>query len=584
MPLILDVDGKYCHLWIPEEEQWRAANVPYTLNYTPWYEKHPHGYFIFKWTDLPVVRHYFSQLDMDIQLTQAAAEKWKRWHEHLHYANSGVVLANADQPREYQHRSILFARHRAGCLIGHDQGVGKSLCGFAIALDKFNLGLIDHVVLVSPASVIEKWAQDISENLPAPYNSVTMVEGANSDRLWTNDSKWHLMSYAKAREEADILYKLMKRGSVRWKSNMLLADELHFARTRYRYVKGGGKKKVQQTAALQLLGRLSTTRVGLTAQKTRACEHLFEMFETLDPDFFHSWDNFSSRYIIYDPMGFGSVGYQREEELAMKTPMLVLAYKKSDVLPDLPPLTFEDRWVHLDEKEMELYRKYVTTGLFEPDTIGSDRRITAQIALTIRTSVKRFLASPRLVNAKWKKTSAKLLELKNMLQGNEEKVIIFSQYSDAIDLIAEVLGEDKCFKYYGTAKKTMWQDYLMQDEKPYFLMTTKGKVGIDLHGIWEHYDDNGVTRRRWRWGASVMVMFDELTDPSDNDQVHNRINRYVADDELLSQLRSHVITLRCKGTYEERLVKVLADRTEFARRLETGQVSYRELQNLIAGN
>lgn len=584
MALILDVDGGYCHLWVPDEEQWREANVPYTLNHIPWFEKHPHGYYIFRWGDVPIVRHLFSQLDMEISLTKAAYDKWVRWHEHLNYAYSGVQLAGSSQPREYQHRTVLFARHRNGCLIGHDQGVGKSLCGFTSALDKFQFKMIDHAILVSPASVIDKWAQDISECLPPPYNSVTMIEGSDTETQWITPTRWHLLSYAKARDEADVLYKLVRQGRVYWKKNLLLADELHFARTRFRYVKGGGKKRVKQTAALQLLGRMSEHRVGLTAQKTRALEHLFEMFETLDPEFFHSWDNFSSRYMVYNPAVPGAVGYQREDELAMKLPMLVLSYKKQDVLPDLPPLTFEDRWVQLDDREMKLYKKYVSKGLFDPDTMDSDKRISKQNALTILTSVKRFLASPKLVNEKWKKTSAKMTELKYMLQGNEEKVVIFSQYADVVDMITETLGEDKCFKYYKNAKKTMWQDYLLQDDKPYFVMTTKGKVGIDLHGIWEHYEDeSGKTQKRWKWGAGVIVMFDELTDPSDNDQVHNRINRYVPDDDLLSQLRSHVIRLRCKGTYEERLVKILADRTEFAKRLESGQATYRELQKLIMG-
>lgn len=585
MSLILDVDGEICHLWVPEEEKWREANVPYTLSHIPWFEKHPDGYYIFHWGDVLIARHLFDQLEMDIKLTQAAYDKWVRWHEHENYSDSGVRLAGIDQPREYQHRTILFARHRNGCLIGHEQGVGKSLCGFAIALDKFKLGMIDHVVLVSPASVIEKWAQDISECLPPPYNSITMIEGTDTETKWLTPTRWHLMSYAKAREEADVMYQLVKRGRVYWKKNLLIADELHFARTRFRYVKGGGKKKVKQTAALQLIGRMSEHKVGLTAQKTRACEHLFEMFETIDPEFFHSWDNFSSRYMVYNPAVPGVVGYQRQDELALKLPMLTLAYKKTDVLPELPPLTLEDRWIHLDQADMDLYKKYVTKGLFDPDTIDSDRRINNQNTLTILTSVKRFLASPRLVNERWKKSSAKLDELRLMLQDNTEKVVIFSQYADVIDLIAEAIGEDKCFKYYKSAKKTMWQDYLLQDEKPYFLMTTKGKVGIDLHGIWEHYeDDNGVMQKRWKWGASVLVMFDELTDPSDNDQVHNRINRYVADDVLLSQLRSHIVRLRCKDTYEERLVKTLADRSEFAKRLESGQVTYRELQKLIIGD
>lgn len=583
MPLILDVSGKYCHLWVTEEEKWREANVPYALGHCPWFEKHPHGYYVFKWIDITLVKSLFDQLQIDIQMTQAAHEKWCRWHEHLHYGNSGVVLAKEDQPREYQHRSILYARHREGCVIAHDQGVGKSLCGYASALDKFQLGQIDHVILVTPASVIDEWARAVSENLPAPYNSVTMISGTESDKLWMRPTYWHVLSYAKAREEAENAVRLVRQGRVYWKKNLLLADELHFARTRYRYIKGGGKKRVQQTQALQTLARISDYRIGLTAQRFRACEHLFEIFETIDPDFFHSWDNFSSRYMVYSAAVMGAVGYQRQDELAAKLPMAVLAYKKKDVLPDLPPLTFESRWVELDQKELDQYKKFVTTGLFDPETINSDRRISMANALTILTSIKRFLASPRLVNERWKKQSAKMDELKLMLEGNEEKVVIFSQYADVVDLIAEMLGENKCMKYYESADRNMWKKWLLQDEKPYFIMTTKGKVGIDLHGTWDYVEKDGKTEKIWRWGASSLIMFDELTDPSDNDQVHNRINRYIADDELLCQLRSHIITLRCKGTYEERLVKTLADRTEFARRLEAGQISYRDLKSLVLG-
>jgi hypothetical protein len=578
MTLTIDVDRDYCTLVVGQEDAHLEPNVVYALQNIPWFERREDKY-IFAWYDIMLAKTNLERLHFNLALTPEAYDKLMRWHVHLAEDNSGVRFIGQDQLRPFQHRDVLFCRNRASAWIGHDMGVGKTYSALGAALDKFQRGVIDHVILVCPGGAKKKWARAISKNLPAPYNSVVIVEGTETPQLWMHKAAWHILTYAKARTEKDVLAELFGQFGNLWSKGLLIGDELHRVQNEARYIKGKGRTKVKQTDALQQFARWSIGTIATTGQKITNMEKLFTMMDSIDARFFRNWSEFSQRYLSYDVFIPGRVlGVMKAEEIAQKLPMIKNAYTKSDVFPDLDPVEFEDRWIELTDKEMKLYRQYVKQGFFEHGTESTDRRGLFQNSLTINTAARRFLDCPALINEKWPKTSSKMKELMMLLDGNDQKVVIFSQWKETAEMIAKQLGEENCYLYVGGSKDDLWVDYLLQNKKKYFVMNTKGKEAIDLHGIADPKTGE------WRYGASVLVMFDELADPGDNDQIAGRIHRFIDNAEIMSKWRATVIRLRCLNTCEEHIVKLQDERRDFAGKLSKNQISFQDLQRLMFGD
>jgi hypothetical protein len=578
MTLLIDVDGSHCTLTVGQEDKHLEPNVVYALQNTPWYEKRGELYY-FSWYDIMLVKQRLEQLQFQISVTQQAHEKLLDWFRFLSEEDSGIRFISDHQLKNFQHKDVLYCRPRSSAWIGHDMGVGKTYSALGAAYDKFQRGVIDHVLLVAPGGAKKKWAKTISRNLPAPYNSVVVVEGTETEQLWTQKAAWHVLTYAKARTEKDVLKQLFEQFGNLWQRNLLVGDELHRVANEIRYVKGKGRTKVKQTDALQQFARWSVGTIATTGQKISDMSKLYTMMMTIDERFFRSWTEFSQRYLSFDLFIRGKVnGVMREDEIAAKLPMIKNAYSKADVYPDLDPIEFEDRWIELSDREMKLYKQYVKKGFFEQGTEKTDRRGIVQNSLTISTAARRFLDCPALINKSWPKVSSKMKELKMLLDGNDQKVVIFSQWKETCEIVADQLGEDDCYLYVGGAKDDLWVEYLLQNKKKYFVMNTKGKEAIDLHGI-EHPKTG-----EWIDGASVMVMYDELADPGDNDQVHGRIHRYINDEEIMKNWRATVIRLRCLRTCEEHIVKLQEERADFAASLAKNQISFQDLEQLMLGD
>lgn len=576
MSLLIDVDGDYCILTVGPEDKHLELNVIYALQNIPWFERRGDRYF-FSWYDIILAKKLFTDLQFDVKVTAAALAKLEDWFRWIRESDSGIRLL-VDTLKPFQHRDVLFCRPRSSAWIGHEQGVGKTHSGIAVAFDKLQRNMIDHVVVVCPGGVKKKWARTISKNIPPPFNSVVIVKDQDTEGLWAQKVYWHILTYAKAREEKDVVSSLFARHGNFWSKNLLIGDELHRAQHESRHQKGKGMVKVKQTDAVQQFARWSVGTIALTGQKIHALDRLFTIMESVDPMFFRSWEEFSQRYISYDVMIRGKVlATMKENEISEKMPMIKVSYSRADVYEDLKPIEFEDRIVELSERERKLYKDYVTQGFFEQGTEHVDRRGMVQNSLTIMTAARRFLGCPALINKSWPKESSKMKEMKMLLEGNDQKVVIFSQWAEICDLIVEELGCENCMLYTRNAKDELWRDYLMQDQKKYFVMNTRGKEAIELHGM------EDPETKQWRYGASVLIQFDELADPSDNEQVCGRISRYIDNSEIMKKHRATVFRLRCENTCEEHIVDLQEQRLDFARRLAKNQLSYQELRRLMFG-
>lgn len=223
----------------------------------------------------------------------------------------------------------------------------------------------------------------------------------------------------------------------------------------------------------------------------------------------------------------------------------MLRRAKSEVLKELPPKVEQVSRCHLEKAQNILYQEIlanVKSDIFKTvEEKGFDKsRIHILAGLT---KLRQVCNHPVLLlkdknYAKYE--SAKLnmfLELIDEIIGNKRKVLVFSQFTQMLDILAKELDK-KSVDYSYLSGKTKKRHELVSDfnenaAKQVFLISLRaGGTGLNLTS------------------ADNVIIFDPWWNPSVENQAIDRTHR-------IGQKKSvNVYRLITKGTIEERIVKL----------------------------
>jgi SNF2 family DNA or RNA helicase len=217
----------------------------------------------------------------------------------------------------------------------------------------------------------------------------------------------------------------------------------------------------------------------------------------------------------------------------------VLRRTKAEVLTYLPPKQIIDVWVELDGKQKEQYDTFAA----DADVEIGDRMIMGKGVLDMYTRLRQFAIARQTVRGdKLTPTtdSCKLPALQQimnelgMFDGSDEQIVIFSQYTEVVDMVTDWLNNElhvKAHKITGKVKdseRTALQADFQSGGFQAMVMNVKaGGVGINLDR------------------ASTVVFLDETWNPDDQDQAMDRCHR---------ASRIHQVTcyfIRTKDTIED---------------------------------
>ncbi|MFC0525375.1 SNF2 helicase associated domain-containing protein [Pontibacillus salicampi] len=415
--------------------------------------------------------------------------------------------------RDYQLRGFQWlrslARHGFGGVLADEMGLGKTLQGLAYILAGRKERPDHHPFLVvSPSSLIYNWEQEASKF--TPNLSVRVVSGSKEERTKQMEDlsgvDLVITSYPMLRRDTDLYLPYFFQG--------VLLDEAqsfknHTSLT-YKAVRA-----VRAETAFALTG---------TPVENRA-EELWTLFSVVMPG------------LLYDRKTFKTL---EQSLIQKKISPFVLRRTKKEVLTELPDKIQTTRYTDLTKEQRQLYVGYLQEIQQQTKNqlqSGGFQQNRMQI-LSNLTRLRQLCCHPSLFVDNYEGESGKLEELRSFLQearANGQRLLIFSQFTSMLDLIAQAVEEEQ-FSYFYLDGSTPSQDRVHmasrfnEGEKDMFLISLKaGGTGLNLVG------------------ADTVVLYDLWWNPAVEQQAADRAHR-------IGQKNSvQVVKMIAKGTIEEKI-------------------------------
>ncbi|HOX18560.1 MAG TPA: DEAD/DEAH box helicase, partial [Spirochaetales bacterium] len=417
--------------------------------------------------------------------------------------------------RPYQDRGFrwLAANFAAGfgCLLADDMGLGKTVQAIALMLLLKEGGQLGRGALViAPASLLTNWERELARF--APTLRVALHYGAGRRA-------------AKKGPEPDVLlttYETFLRDRAtlaarEW--DLALLDEAHL-------VKNPDAARSKAVKTLKAARRLALT--GTPVENNLA--ELWSIFDFALPGWLGSLEDFAREFRA-------PIEVSRDAEAAARlrrvTAPFILRRLKTDraIAPDLPEKSVIAEYAELTAEQAALYKVAVERGMAAVESAGPGNR-SGQV-LAMLTALKQISNHPR----NWDKESPGdaarsgksrlLLSLLDSAFEAGERVLVFSQYVEMLEILAPVvrenLGVEPELLHGGMTKARRDQavDRFQNGTGPgAFLVSLKaGGVGLNLTAATRvfHYDlwynpavENQATDRAFRIGQTKNVFVHRL--------------------------------------------------------------------------
>jgi len=418
-------------------------------------------------------------------------------------------------------------------ILADDMGLGKTIQTLAFLLDQQKQGNATPSLIVAPTSVVFNWAAEAQKFTPAL--KVLTYQGSKRKRSLT------------VMEHADIVitsYAILQRdiGELEKKNFHLIAlDEAQ-------YIKNA-KAKVTQ-AAYRLNGKFRLCLSGTPIENNLG--ELWSLMRFLLPDYLGSEQDFKLRY--RDPIEKDE-DEERQQMLNQRLAPLILRRTKDQVATELPPKTIMVHPIDLSTYQRDIYETVrATMDKKVREAIAARGINQSQIVfLDALLKLRQICCDPILLKTRdeqqktLEKRSAKLaylMDLLEILSKEKRRVLIFSQFTTMLDLIAQELTRMD-LSYLLLTGNTKDRGALVkkfQNSKiPVFLISLKaGGTGLNLTA------------------ADTVIHYDPWWNPAAENQATDRAYRIGQDKPVF------VHKLICSGTVEERIQALQAKKSALA--------------------
>jgi len=412
-----------------------------------------------------------------------------------------------------------------GGVLADDMGLGKTVQALGVLLERGSGG---PALVVAPTSVGDNWVRETEKFSPG----LRALLYRDSDRA-------ALIEAAGENDLVIVSYQLLQRDAKRFASrawHTLVLDEAQFI-------------KNSQTKTSQAVRQLDADwRIGLSG--TPLENHLGELwslFRTISPGLLGSWERFRTRFA--DPIERHKDD-ERRQSLARLVRPFILRRTKDTVLKELPPRTEITLQAELSPAERKRYEDTRLAALAELSGAGEDAQQAGQKrirTLAWLTRLRQLACHPRLVDAGWEKSSAKLDLLTSLveeLRDGDHRALVFSQFVKHLTVIREKLDElGVTYQYLDgstPAKERQRRvDAFQAGEGELFLISLKaGGTGLNLTG------------------ADYVIHLDPWWNPAVEDQATDRAHRIGQERPVT------VYRLVAEGTIEEQILALHADKRE----------------------
>lgn len=438
---------------------------------------------------------------------------------------TGINKILRDYQKDGLHWFHFLRKYRFAGILADDMGLGKTLQALTLlAMNKLEK---KPSIVICPKTLLFNWEDEAKKFFP--NLAVLIIEGFPKVRAKSigkiKNYDLVITSYSTLKKDEEIYAKK------KIKFNYCFLDEAQFIKN-HKTQNARAVKKVDADYKLALTGTPLENSVS----------EVWSMFDFLMPGFLGNYNQFTKKFLtpIMKKNDAGAL-----QALRKKTECFMLRRTKSEVLKELPPKIEQIVTTELTEAQNILYQEILANVKSEIEkTVAEKGFAKSQIhILAGLMKLRQVCNHPTLLlkNKNYAKyESAKLESFKELIGeivSAGRKVLVFSQFTQMLDILADVLKKDKIDYLYLSGKtknrKELVAEFNGNDKKKVFLISLKaGGTGLNLTS------------------ADNVIIFDPWWNPSVENQAIDRTHR-------IGQKNSvNVYRLITKGTIEEKIVKL----------------------------
>jgi SNF2 family DNA or RNA helicase len=437
--------------------------------------------------------------------------------------------AHAKVMRAYQKEGVdwfyFLRKYRFAGILADDMGLGKTLQ--TLALLEMEKKKNRPSLVVCPKSLLYNWEAEAKKFTPELAAAVIDGTPAEREAMIKKAKKSDLIitGYATMKKDADIYEK------EKIKFNYCVLDEAQF-------IKNHATKNARIVKKVNADYRLALTGTPLE----NSVSEIWSVFDFLMPGFLGSYKSFVKKFQTPIMKNNSAAAL---DNLRRKVECFMLRRTKGEVLKELPPKVDQKSLCYLEKEQNILYQEIlanVKSDIFEAVKSKGFNNSRIHILAGL-TKLRQVCNHPSLLlkDGDYSKyESAKLnmfSELMDEIVGNKRKVLVFSQFTKMLDILASELDKSQISYNYlsGQTKnrQKLVDDFNNNADKQVFLISLKaGGTGLNLTA------------------ADNVVIFDPWWNPSVENQAIDRAHR-------IGQKNSvNVYRLITHGTIEEKIVKL----------------------------
>lgn len=439
------------------------------------------------------------------------------------------------QLRDYQQQGLnwmQFLRQQdLSGVLADDMGLGKTVQTLAHLLLEKEAGRLDRpALIVVPTTLVYNWTQEASRF--TPDLRVLALTGPQRKEFYDRIEQYDVVLTT---------YSLLWRDQPQllgFSYHLLILDEAQ-------YVKNSASRAASVIRSLKSRHRLCLTGTPLENH----LGELWSQFDFLLPGFLGSEKQFTQEWRIPVERNGDRV---RRELLARRIRPFMLRRRKQEVAKELPPKNTIVRSVELVGAQRDLYES-VRSAMQDRVRLAVEQQGAGRshlLVLDALLKLRQICCDPRLIDKAGEagvKQSAKLALLREMLSellAEDRRILIFSQFTTMLTLIADELQKAR-IPYVmltgSTRDRTEPVRRFQQGEVPVFLISLKaGGVGLNLTA------------------ADTVIHYDPWWNPAAENQATDRAYRLGQDKTVF------VYKLIVAGSIEEKIVALQQQKAELA--------------------
>ncbi|CQR46464.1 RNA polymerase-associated protein RapA [Paraliobacillus sp. PM-2] len=418
--------------------------------------------------------------------------------------------------RDYQHVGFQWFKtlsfYQLGGILADDMGLGKTVQTISYLLSEKEEKIENYQALViAPASLVYNWKKEIDKFAPTLRSKIVIGSKQQRKKLMAeqDDTDILITSYPLIRKDIE-LYEHVT-------FDALILDEAQA-------IKNHLTLTAKAVRAIKAKNRFALSGTPIE----NALDELWSIFEALTPGFLGSKKQFLQLDADY---------------IATITRPFILRRLKEDVLNELPEKIETEQYAELTKLQKQVYLAYIEkmhTQLSETIATKGFEKGKLEILAGL-TRLRQICCHPSLFLDNYHGKSGKLEHLRELvtdLRASGKRLLIFSQFSSMLQIIATTIEQEGYNFFYldgstPAEERVNMADAFNEGDKDVFLISLKaGGTGLNLTG------------------ADTVILFDLWWNPAIEAQAAGRAHRIGQKNVV------QVIRLITEGTIEEKIYQL----------------------------